>query len=235
MKKLKLQLGMLFLLTLIFSSVSAFKSKSVMEDTRQLASFNKIIASGGFDIVLNQASTQSIRLTGSDEDIKTVSTVVEDGALIIKSLKHSYKSNKVTIYIDAVSLNSIVASGAIDIKSTSLFKSEKFEITSSGASEIKMNIETKLLVSKLSGASEVELSGKVDTHAAELSGASELSAYELVAEKYALKLSGASESEINVSTELNATGSGASEINYKGNPTQKSLKLTGSSSVRKAN
>jgi Putative auto-transporter adhesin, head GIN domain len=206
-------------------------NKNVKTENRDVRDFTKLKVGGAFDVKIIKSPTYSLKIEADENIIKIIETKVEDGTLYIKSTENICNFKSLKIYVSMPELTGIIASGASEIESTDQFESEKMDITLSGASEVELNIKTKLLQTKVSGASEVELTGEVDTHALVMSGASELEAYKLVAKNYAIVCSGASECQINVTNELNVEASGASEIKYMGKPGKINKKLTGSSEV----
>lgn len=76
----------------------------------------------------------------------------------------------------------------------------------------------KVLDVNISGASEVQLSGSADELKGGFSGASEFEAYGLRAKRARIESSGSADVEISVSDELNIVASGASSVDYKGEP-----------------
>jgi hypothetical protein len=84
-----------------------------------------------------------------------------------------------------------------------------------------------------SGASEIFLKGQASSHEVELSGSSSIDALDFVVGKYRIESSGASNSKINVLSDLRVKSSGASDVEYRGNPSNVSNDDSGASSVRK--
>jgi hypothetical protein len=87
---------------------------------------------------------------------------------------------------------------------------------------------------QFTGASDVELTGRSSEVEAVLTGASKLKAATFKIENANIKVSGASNSTIFVSNKLHAVATGASTIQYYGNPTQVELSSSGASKVKRA-
>ena len=68
-----------------------------------------------------------------------------------------------------------------------------------------------------------------------ISGASDAKLYNLTAKGAILKASGASHVGVTVTEILKASASGASDINYKGNPNVKESNTSGASNIRRRN
>jgi hypothetical protein len=86
-----------------------------------------------------------------------------------------------------------------------------------------------------SGASCIQLSGKVDDLSVDISGASDAKLFDLFAKGAIVNASGASSANINVSELLKADATGASDINYKGNPRVQESRNSGASSIKHRN
>lgn len=240
MKKVLLfGLSVIVLTTLIFNQLAA-SSKSdclkgngnVVSSDRSLNGFNKVDVKGAFEVIIVKSNTYNVKIEADENLMDNIKTEVKDGKIFISNIKSICGSNELKLTLYMPELNAINCSGASVVKSNDNFKSEKFEIKSSGASEIIVNIDTKLLISRYSGASSIKLIGKADTHALESTGASSLKATDLIVKKYAIDSRGASDCKINVTEELAVTSSGASEIKYLGEP-KISKSIKGASNISK--
>ncbi|MFC1871615.1 GIN domain-containing protein [Chloroflexota bacterium] len=103
----------------------------------------------------------------------------------------------------------------------------------SGASEITGHIVVKDLELEVSGASTVQLKGSANSLATDGSGASHLKLADLKVGNAEVILSGASDATINLTGRLDADLSGASKLEYIGEPTLGIMDATGASIVKK--
>lgn len=200
-------------------------SPGIVVENRDLSGFSKIETSGAFQIRIIKSDKYAVKVEADNDVIKNIITEVNGDKLIIKlqnkgKMEYNSKMKVLNVTIQTPTLNGLSCSGAVEVSSDDIFDAEKFELKTSGASEVKLGINAKLLISKFSGASEVKLKGKVDTHALEMTGASDLEALGLEASKYAIQSKGASDCKIFVTEELAVSGSGASTIKYKGSPSK---------------
>lgn len=107
------------------------------------------------------------------------------------------------------------------------------EIEASGAARIEVEgVRGERLSTALAGAASAELSGNVDRHELRLSGASRSRATELRSRETIAALSGASYASVAVSGELRVEASGASTLEYLGDPQLVST-VSGQSVVRR--
>jgi Putative auto-transporter adhesin, head GIN domain len=137
------------------------------------------------------------------------------------------------VYVSFKNLESIDASAACDVQVAGVIKVPSLLINMSGASGFKGAVDVTNLKIDLSGASDVTIKGIAASVRIESSGASDVSGYDLITDFCIAKVSGASDVNITVNKELNASATGASDISYKGDAVIKDKHTSGASSVGK--
>ncbi len=236
MKKYFLMVGSLILV------ISAIAQKTFVNDAnaevRKLSgSFTNIKVSGGIDLYISQYDTESVAVSASsDEYISNIKTIVENNTLrIFFEGGRSWNSGnkKLKVYVSFKSLEKLVVSGACDVQVAGIIQLPSFKLDLNGASSFKGAVKVDNLSLDLSGASDVRLNGFAAAVYIQSSGASDMKGYELVADICTAKASGASDINITVNKELNATASGASDIYYKGEAVVKKMSSSGASSIVK--
>lgn len=241
------------------------KTSIVYDDNAQLRkvpSFTSISVSSAIDLYLTQSNKNEVAVSASNEEIREhIITEVVGGTLIIRLGENgtwfSWKkwgNYKTKAYVSIKDIDALTSSGASNVHLVNTIESPKMRIKLSGASDFKGNIKAGVLMYSLSGASDykgdiiansididgsgastIELTGSVDDLAVEVSGASDAKLYNLTAKGAILKASGASHVNANVTEILRAKSSGASDINYKGNPNVKESNTSGASNIRHRN
>ena len=229
---------------------------------RKVPSFTAISVSSAIDLYLTQSNKNEVAVSATNDEIRDhIITEVVGGTLIIrlgdKGTWFSWRkwgNYKTKAYVSIQDINALTASGASTVHLVNTIESPKMRIKLSGASDFKGNIKAGVLMYQLtgasdykgevsansididgSGASSIELIGKVDDLAIEVSGASTAKLYNLTAKGALLRASGASNIGVTVTEILRANSSGASDINYKGNPNVKESNTSGASSIRRRN
>lgn len=205
--------------------------KMAAED-RRIGEFNRVKLSGGYDVVLTQGSTPSLRIEAEDNILKKIRSEIKDGELEISMDGHFCKVKAVTVYLTAVTLKAIESSGAVEVRATNKITADDLSLHISGAGEVNMEVEANHLLTSVSGAGELDLKGKAKSHKVKISGAGDMDAVDLIVGKYDINLSGASDCRIYVEDELLVDASGASSITYKGNPSRIKEESSGASSIR---
>ena len=229
---------------------------------RKVPSFTAISVSSAIDLYLTQSNKNEVAVSATNDEIRDqIITEVVGGTLIIRLGDNGtwfswrkWGNYKTKAYVSIQDINALTASGASTVHLVNTIESPKMRIKLSGASDFKGNIKAGVLMYQLtgasdykgevsansididgSGASSIELIGKVDDLAIEVSGASDAKLYNLTAKGAILRASGASNIGITVTEILRANSSGASDINYKGNPNVKESSTLGASSIRRRN
>lgn len=208
---------------------STFGCTAQSSQYRPIAPFNQVVISGGITVLFQQVDSAQLSIKGDDSDVQKVETEVKNGILNIGSKGHV--TGDVLVYLGNPSLTSITISGASELRTQKPVKTEKLAISVSGSSEIKMQLESKVIDCQQSGASQIKISGKTDTLRADISGASSFACYELQSDVVKITTSGASSARVRGNKSVRASATGASEIRIKGNPAELSAEAGTSSSI----
>lgn len=198
---------------------------------RQVEPFTFVETSGSIKLVLKQGS-QEVRIVADDNIMDEIETRVKGQSLIIEMDRDVCNNRPVTVYLSAQSYEGVSASGAVEIMSDGLLQVKDFEMELSGSSKVNLNLNASKVTTRSSGSSEIALKGQASNHEVDLSGSSSVKALNFVVGKYRIESSGASESKINVLSELHVKSSGSSDIEYRGNPAKVSNDESGASSIR---
>ena len=205
---------------------------SASED-RKVEKFTGLEASGDYKILLKQDSSYSLHITGDDNLLKYIKTTISGDNLRISSKKSLCSKSPITIVIGVANLDELKGTGAIQITSEGKLNVKDIDIHLAGASKVDLDLNATNVTTKGSGATEIYLKGQATTHTIDLTGSGKLSALDFVVNKYDLQTTGASECKINVLTDLKVHTTGASDVQYRGNPTNINNSKSGASSLKK--
>ena len=198
-------------------SFSCFKgvsgSGNIQTEQRNVGEFKSIDVSGAFTVEIVAQKDFAVEVEADDNLLPLVKTEVEDGVLKIEREEHFWSNSKILVRVFAPNIENL------DV---------------SGASKISVNdLSNEFLNLDVSGASKIEIKGKTNRLKIDLSGASKIDAENLTAEYVSVEASGASKVDVFVTNELYADLSGASRVNYSGEPNNVQEKTSGASSVSK--
>ncbi|MFD2999817.1 head GIN domain-containing protein [Pontibacter toksunensis] len=191
---------------------------NIQTQNRNVSDFKGINVSGGFAVEITQGNQESLRLEADENLLDNIKTEVRNGVL------HIYNEDGVTTkkgmkaYITLRELNSIDISGGVKVTGNSPFKTDALKMDMSGASNVKLDINTNKLEADMSGASKVELTGRADEVRMDMSGASKIEAADLQAKRMKVQASGASKVRVYATETLDIDASGATSVAYKGSP-----------------
>jgi|WetSurMetagenome_2_1015567.scaffolds.fasta_scaffold56677_3 hypothetical protein len=183
----------------------------IKDEERDIKSFEAIDVNGAYDVEIKIGEKPYLTITGDDNIIPLIKTVVKNNVLHIWSKKNISPRRKIKIEISTNELNNISSSGANRILATNI-NSHEFEVEVSGACSIK-------------------LVGKSVYLNVNLSGASNINSEHLKADRVKVDLSGASNATVFASEELSAGVSGVGTVNYYGNPKLISKRISGLGSI----
>lgn len=232
----------LFLLTGCLLLNTAFSQLIINDpnaELRTVPAFHSIKISGGIDLLLTKGTDQAVVVseTGGGNQ-KSIITEVRNGVLNIYSEGEFRKINRRKVlkaYVSYTTLESIIASGAVDVQFAETINQDRLSVKLSGASKMKASINILKMDIDLSGASDARLSGFSEELTLNCSGASDFKSFNLVAQSCDARISGASDAQVTVETYLNVDASGASDFIYKGAPKKVDVKKSGSSDVSNRN
>jgi hypothetical protein len=220
MKTLDFRRLIILTLLVFISSINIFAQKgngNIISQDRKVDDFKSIELSGDQKIILTQGAVQGIKVETDENLQEKVQFIVKNGTLQIDN-RGAGDATKLVIYITCKDISEITATGVAEIKADNEIKSDKLNISASGASNIDMHINVKELETNISGAANMKLSGKANTNNASVSGAGNLKATELETEKTIVKVSGVGKAKIHATAEIKGGVTGAGEIAYKSKP-----------------
>jgi hypothetical protein len=171
--------------------------KRVVEK-RTITPFTAIKTQGAFDIEVTAQKDLALEVEGDDNILKIVTAEVSNNVLLLKSTQNYSPTEPVKFKISVPNLEGLSASGAGNINIKGL-NNDKFEIDSSGAPDIVVAGNTKVVDIDASGA------GKIDTH-------------NLHALRAVVDSKGVARIDIDVKDQLDVKISGPSSVYYKGDP-----------------
>lgn len=199
-------------------------SKKVLStEDRQVSGFNGISSSGNFDVVIKMGSKESLKLEGDPELLKEIETVVENGILKIRNKKNNNGWNwkkslgKVTVFVEAKSLNSIGLSGSGNVKVEGTVKSDKLTNAISGSGNVHLTADANEYFCNISGSGELVISGKAKQASIKISGSGNFEGRNFSASDADVKVSGSGNVNIKAEKSLDAAVSGSGNIRYGGN------------------
>lgn len=218
-------------LTLSLSAQTWEDGSSGDRETRDVGPFEAFSVGGGIDVIVKQGSSQRVEVETSSNAMDKLKTEVKGDKLKIFFEGRVKRMKNATVYLTVKNLTGIYASGGSDVESDGELKFRDLKINSSGGSDVELDLYCNYLNINTSGGSDVELNGRADEMELQASGGSDFDGYGFKVKKAKVSASGGSDSNIYVTEDLTVSASGASDVNFKGDPEKTKLRSSGSSDI----
>lgn len=205
---------------LVYSILLLFSSAAIAQSgaTRKLEKFTSISVSEGIDVNLIKGSSHQAKITVKNVDLEDVLTEVSGSSLKIHLDGNNHNDVNVTIDVTFVSLESVKASSAADVKSSSVIEADNFKVSASSAADVILELKVNTLDVEASSAADITLSGTANSQTVDLSSASDYKAFELKSKTADVSASSAADAKVYASVSLEASASSGASVKYKGNP-----------------
>lgn len=227
----------LALFSILCCTIHAVAAVGVREDeTRNVRAFHGVSNSGSIAVKITFGNRETVRLSGDDELIADIETVVEDGILKIR-----YKNNRqpagrrwerVTAYVTAQRLDALAQSGSGSITVDGSISGEELNVALSGSGAVTFATDVAVCNASISGSGRIAAQGSSGKSNVSVSGSGRFAGDRLKSRSASLKLSGSGNISIHADDQLDASISGSGYINYSGNA-QTNVKTSGSGRLRK--
>lgn len=196
--------------------------------------FDRLNISHAFKAEVTQGDGYVVQVT-IDDNLEQYLEVSQDGDTLTVGLKPSValSLNRATMRakITMPKLRAVDASGAAQVTLAGFESDDPLDVQASGASTIRGDIQSGGSTFDVSGASTVRLNGRGGDSSIDVSGASTADLEDFVLQDANVTVSGASTAIVNVNGQLDAEASGASKVEYLGEPTLGSIDESGASRV----
>lgn len=194
-------------------------SGNVVREKRNLeASFTKIKASTGIQLLLEQNSPSKVEVEVDDNLMKYIITKVENGTLIVKIDGNINSMKSVIVRVVMPNIESLETSSGSSIKAVEKISGNTMVMKTSSGSSIEGEIEYEKVSCESTSGSKIKVSGKALALDTKSSSGSEIDAKDLAANEITAQSTSGSSTIINPILLLNAKASSGSSINFVKEP-----------------
>ncbi len=236
MKKFAIVLSLAVLAGVSTSCKKIKGSNNITSEVRALSTFTQIDVQDAFEVDVTYSPTQELVVVEAPDNLhEFIETNVISGKLKIHFThnKRISTKNPIKIHITTADLNKFDLSGASDVILNNPLNDYDFELEMSGASDFEGEVNVTNGDIEMSGASNAKINGTAMDAFVDLSGASTIRKYEFEIETLDVKLSGASTAFLTILNSMSVELSGASTLNYKGDPVITHINTSGASNINK--
>ncbi len=198
-------------------------SGSLVSEERPVSGFDSITINGAGEVVINQGTTESLKIEAEDNIISNITSEVEDGTLVIgydKELwdKKILPSKTMRYFITVIDLVKVTINGAAELNNDSL-KTGSFDLKINGAGDLEFNnLVADQLTVEIAGGAGLKAVGEVTSQVVVINGAGFYRADELKSSQAEITFNGAGSAFVWATDTLKMTINGAGTINYFGSP-----------------
>lgn len=204
--------------------------------------FDKIDIHGYCTFIYTQGASDSIRIEGDAQELSRVEVSQDNSELSVKWKKtvsilgiNTTRHSDIRIYASSKMLSNIEMDGACDLQIDEPVTFGDLQITTSGASDIKIkDITAHDFRVSSSGASDINIdNANVKSFYTRISGAGDVDANIKNADKIGIKVSGSADADINLADcgDIDVSISGAGSISISGNARSLSKSKSGLASI----
>ncbi|MFT5848286.1 head GIN domain-containing protein [Psychroserpens sp.] len=203
--------------------------------TRTTLDYNTVHCAGSFDYILVAGTEGKITIQGESNLLEYVVTEVKSGKLIIKTEKgknlNPSRNQTIKITIPFKDLDEVSLSGSGDLWNEDQIKSTNFKATLSGSGDVILDIQSKSVTGTVTGSGDLTFKGSTSSLRADVTGSGDFHGFNLKSTNTDVSVTGSGDAEVNCSGDLKARVKGSGDIEYRGNPSNKDKKITGSGSI----
>lgn len=207
-------------------------SMNVVTETRQIASFKAIEASGGLTIELLQDDTIGLTIEADDNLIELVVTEVDDEVLKIHLKERVGKHKALDVKVAFVTLEALRASAGVRVTSVTTLVGLALEHALSSGAYSDLNLDFETLTLEATSGSHAKLAGKVSELFIKSNAGSQVEASELQAQNATINTSSGAVNHIFVNNEMSIDASSGALVSYGGQPVNKSIETSSGGEVK---
>ncbi|WP_395053863.1 head GIN domain-containing protein [Flavobacterium sp.] len=180
--------------------------------------FTKVEANRGLEVIVEKADVVAIEVEADSNLLKHITTVVENGTLIISTDESIDSAEQLTVTVKMPLIEGLIATSGSTLRSKNTLKGTSIELESNSGSEIEASLEYENIAVETTSGSTTTLSGKALKLNTETTSGSQLNAETLEANEVISEATSGSSTDIHPLVTLNATASSGSDIQYSGTP-----------------
>ena len=191
----------------------------LIQETRNVEDFNKIYATGAFNISFSQVDNPRVDLFGDSNILPIITTDVNSGVLNIGVANNECYSTQHTIEVTATAqeFEGITLDGAGEIEAHNII-TDKLRYETNGSATINSSFTAGNFVLIITGSGDAQFAGSAENGEFTIGGAGSVQASTLSVDICTISISGTGNLYIHAISEMNVTISGTGNVYYSGNP-----------------
>ena len=238
----------IILVSLFLLTIASFSFAQTTKKTLELPEFKSIYVNSNYIVYVKQTNKQEVTVEALTEIWELTTVKVENGVLMVNVERKPDSPNKsiwakiddikvkptMKLMVSVKNINELQVNGGGKIISKNSIASDYISLSVSGSGGIELDLKGNNLKTEISGSGNVTLKGYATTNDIMMSGSGSMNAFACELETAKIKMSGSGNSELSVSSTLDAVVLGSGTIKHKGNTKNVSKKVYGSGTVDRA-
>lgn len=213
-------------------------SGRIASERRELAGFDRLAVAGDFEVELHQGSVEAVELTGDDDLLPLIKTVIEgrDGS---RSLRISPRrdldlrpSRPIRIRVELIGLHGISLAGTTRLKASGL-RTPRLSLSLGGSGDIVLAaLESERLAVNVGGSGRVTADGRSPEVALALAGSGTVTLAGLAADDVSISVAGSGTADVRADRRLKVSIAGSGRVRHSGAAVP-TVSIVGSGDVRR--
>lgn len=211
---------------------------NVKKETRQASGYTAVHSQGSMNVNVSYGNSSNITIEADENLLPYIETVVEGGALTIRTKKHMNlkTKNKMVVNVSLTRLTALRLSGSGNINGDGAFTNNgRTEIKVSGSGNMKLGFDNiSELDLAVSGSGNMDIDGKqCNNITATISGSGNIDCSGVPTNDVFAKVSGSGNIRVHANKSIDAKVSGSGNVYYKGTASTLNSKTSGSGKIIK--
>ncbi|MFO1415057.1 MAG: head GIN domain-containing protein [Burkholderiales bacterium] len=204
-------------------------------EMRSVRSFHRLAVEITAEVEVRQGAEGALTVTGDDNVVPRVETVVENGTLHLrwKDRRTDASYGELRIVVPVRDLDDVALAGAGSVRAAAL-RADRFRVTLGGSGNVTIDaLAAQDVALTLAGSGDARIGGQATTLDATLAGSGDLAADALATRRARVALHGSGHAQVRASEALDVAVNGSGDVVYHGTPTVRQA-VHGSGSVTAA-
>lgn len=221
----KIMLGLVF-----FSALNSIHA----QDERKLDYFDAISVAGDVELVLTSGEQAKAIITAEGISEDDVSVFIKGKTLKIQLLEGLFHGgHHAKVEVTYQQLRALKASAGAKVRTTNPITGDQFDMRASSGAQIELSVEVNSLVAGVTEGAYIEIEGHTETQEVSAATGGQFRGLDLQCSRTYVRANTGGQAEVVASKKLDANATTGGQIDYTGDPEEKSTRSLISGGIQK--
>lgn len=215
------------LVPLVLASAHSALAQDRTRQARSVDAFTGVEFKVPGTLHLRQGDARSVEVEAPQTVLDRLETVVDDGALEIRSEdddlfdwfgEDDLDGDELDVYVTAPTIETIGLAGSGRIVGETRIEGPSLSLNVAGSGNLNLELATKRLDVHIAGSGDCTLRGQTDALTTNTAGSGDVRAAELAVRTADVRIAGSGDAELHVTDRLEAQILGSGDVHYRGRP-----------------